>query len=152
MSVFYYEPFYDIDRFLSEAFSPRATESAQRRIGEGSSNDAPRALKPRMDLHEDAEKNLVTATFEFPGVKKEDVTIDFHNGRLTVGAETKISEERDENGYAVRERRYGKWSRTLQLPAGVKEDEVKATMENGLLTVTFPKTSPEAAPKKIAVN
>ena len=48
-----------------------------------------------MDLHEDAEKNLVTATFEFPGVKKEDVTIDFHNGRLTVGAETKISERRE---------------------------------------------------------
>ena len=47
MSVFYYEPFYDIDRFLSEAFSPRASESTQRRIGEGSSNDAPRALKPR---------------------------------------------------------------------------------------------------------
>ena len=73
-----------------------------------------------MDLHEDAEKNVVTATFELPGVKKEDVQIDFHNGRLTVGAETKISEERDENGYAVRERRYGKWSRTLQLPTGVK--------------------------------
>ena len=47
MSVFYYEPFYDIDRFLSEAFSPRASESTQRRIGEGSSSDAPRALKPR---------------------------------------------------------------------------------------------------------
>ena len=73
-----------------------------------------------MDLHEDAEKNLVTATFEFPGVKKEDVTIDFHNGRLTVGAETKISEERDENGYAVRERRFGKFSRSIPLPQGIK--------------------------------
>ncbi|KAL1738243.1 hypothetical protein HDZ31DRAFT_20290, partial [Schizophyllum fasciatum] len=73
MSVFYYEPFYDIDRFLSEAFGPRGSDSAQRRIGESAANDAPRALKPRMDLHEDAEKNVVTATFEFPGVKKEDV-------------------------------------------------------------------------------
>ncbi|KAI5836428.1 HSP20-like chaperone [Schizophyllum commune Tattone D] len=152
MSVFYYEPFYDIDRFLSEAFGSRGADNAQRRIGEGNTNDAPRALKPRMDLHEDAEKNVVTATFELPGVKKEDVQIDFHNGRLTVGAETKADEEREENGYAVRERRYGKWSRTLQLPQGVKEEEVKATMENGVLTVTFPKTSPQAAPKKITVN
>ena len=92
-----------------------------------------------MDLHEDAEKNLVTATFEFPGVKKEDVTIDFHNGRLTVGAETKISEERDKNGYAVRERRYGKWSRTLQLPQGVKAEvsgrAIKVTGPKGELTV-----------------
>ena len=46
-----------------------------------------------MDLHEDAEKNVVTATFELPGVKKEDVQIDFHNGRLTVGAETKAAAE-----------------------------------------------------------
>ena len=37
-----------------------------------------------MDLHEDAEKNLVTASFEFPGLKKEDVQIELHNGRLTV--------------------------------------------------------------------
>ena len=74
----------------------------------------------RMDLHEDAEKNVVTATFEFPGVKKEDIQLEVQNGRLTVGAETKADEERNENGYAVRERRYGKWSRTLQLPTGVK--------------------------------
>lgn len=73
-----------------------------------------------MDLHEDSEKNLVTAVFELPGVKKEDVSLDVHNGRLTVAAESKISEEHQESGYAIRERRYGKYSRTLQLPQGVK--------------------------------
>jgi len=73
-----------------------------------------------MDLHEDAEKNIVTATFEFPGVSKENVQIDVHNGRLTVSAETKESADHDERGYAVRERHYGKFSRTLQLPQGVK--------------------------------
>ena len=73
-----------------------------------------------MDLHEDAEKNLVTATFEFPGVSKEDTNIEFHNGKLTVSAAAQQSEEHKENGYAVRERRFGKYSRTLQLPQGVK--------------------------------
>lgn len=73
-----------------------------------------------MDLHEDTEKNLVTATFEFPGISKENVQVDFHNGKLTVSGETKRSEEHDESGYAVRERRFGKYSRTLQLPQGVK--------------------------------
>jgi len=73
----------------------------------------------RMDLHEDSEKNIVTATFEFPGIKKEDISIDVHNGRMTVSAESKISEEHDHEGYAVRERRFGKYSRTLQLPQGV---------------------------------
>ena len=73
-----------------------------------------------MDLHEDKAKNLVTATFEFPGSKKEDVHLEIHNGRLAVSVENKISEEHNEGGYAVRERRYGKFWRTLQLPQGVK--------------------------------
>ena len=73
-----------------------------------------------MDLHEDNQQNIVTATFELPGLNKENVSIDVHNNVLTVSGESKLSSERDENGYAVRERRYGKWSRTLQLPQGVK--------------------------------
>lgn len=105
-----------------------------------------------MDLHEDAEKNVVTATFELPGLKKEDTSIDVHNGRLTVSAESKLSSEHNENGYAVRERRFGKFSRTLQLPQGLKEEEIKASMENGVLTVTFPKSTPELAPKKITIS
>ena len=63
---------------------------------------------------------MVTATLELPGVSKENVNIDIHHDRLTITAESKISSEHDENGYAVRERRYGKYSRTLQLPQGVK--------------------------------
>jgi hypothetical protein len=73
-----------------------------------------------MDLHEDPEKNVVTAVFELPGTRKEDVNLDVHNGRLTVSAESKTSEEHTEHGYAIRERRSGKYSRTLQLPQGIK--------------------------------
>jgi len=123
-----------------------------------------------MDLHEDSKKNLVTATFEFPGVSKENIHIDFHLGKLTVSTETKQSNEHEENGYVVRERRYGKYSRTLQLPHGIKvrpcltislwmnlltrtvqDEEIQASMENGVLTITFPKSSPELAPKRVNV-
>jgi HSP20 family protein len=104
-----------------------------------------------MDLHENVDSNTVTATFEFPGMNKEDINIDIHNGRLTVSAENKISSEHEESGYAIRERRYGKWSRTLHLPQGVQESEIKASMENGVLQVTFPQAAPEAAPKKIVI-
>jgi HSP20 family protein len=73
-----------------------------------------------MDVHEDKEKNTVTATFELPGLAKENVNIDVHNNLLTVSGESKISSERDEHGYAVRERRYGKFSRSIPLPQGIK--------------------------------
>ncbi|KAF8237894.1 small heat shock protein [Tricholoma matsutake] len=151
-SVWFYEPFYDLDRFIDESFGGRWDSSGQRRrIESGESGGAVRAIKPRMDLHENSANNSVTATFELPGMQKEGVSIDVHNGRLTVSGETKMSSEHEESGYAVRERKYGKFARTLQLPQGVKEDEIKASMEDGVLYVTFPKSAPDLAPKKISI-
>jgi len=126
-SVFFYEPFYDFERILNDALSGRQTsegpqqgQQQQLQHQQRRSTNSVRSFKPRMDLHEDAEKNLVTATFEFPGVSKEGINIEVHNGRLIVSAETKESTEKNENGYAIRERAYGKFSRTLQLPRDVK--------------------------------
>ena len=74
----------------------------------------------RIDLHEDKEKNLVTATFELPGLKKEDVNIDVHNNVLTVSGETKSETSQDEGGFVLRERRFGRFSRSLPVPPGIK--------------------------------
>ena len=71
-------------------------------------------------MHEDIEKNVVTATFELPGFLNDEVQINFQNGKLTVSAETKKSEDHAETGYTLRERLHGRLSRTLQLPEGVQ--------------------------------
>ncbi|KAJ3718028.1 HSP20-like chaperone [Lentinula guzmanii] len=156
MSVYFYEPSYSWDRLFDEAFRSRSSRHGQSHQSRSQAlTDQPemsRFLKPKMDLHEDQEKNLVTATFEFPGVNKEDVQLNMHNGRLTVAAETKVSQDREQDGYAVRERSFGKFSRTLQLPQGVKEEDIKASMEHGVLTVTFPKASAEQTPKTITIS
>jgi HSP20 family protein len=73
-----------------------------------------------LDIHHDEKTNAVTATFELPGLHKKDVQIDIHNNILTVSGETKESSERNEEGYTLRERRSGKFSRSLSLPQGVK--------------------------------
>lgn len=72
----------------------------------------------RMDIHESSENNLVTATFELPGLTKEDVTIDIHNNRLVISGETSSSNEINKDGYVIKERRSGKFSRSLPLPSG----------------------------------
>ena len=71
-------------------------------------------------MHEDKEKNVVTATFEFPGFSEDEVQVNFQNGKLSVSAETKKSEDHAETGYTLRERLHSKLSRTLQLPEGVQ--------------------------------
>ncbi|KAJ7102936.1 HSP20-like chaperone [Mycena epipterygia] len=151
MSVFYYEPFYDVERMINESFGRMGNNNNQNQALQRQGDDVQRILRPRMDLHEDSSVNTVTGTFELPGIKKEDVQIDVQDGRLSIAAESKLSETHEKDGYAIRERRFGKIARTLQLPQGVKESDVKASMSDGILTVTFPKTTPEQAPKKIAI-
>ncbi|KAG6893219.1 hypothetical protein C0992_010843, partial [Termitomyces sp. T32_za158] len=154
-SFFYYEPFYHFERLLDDAFSSRLTDNdkqLQRRGQTGQDTSVAGFLRPRMDLHENTENNTVTASFELPGLKKEDVSIDVHNGRLTISGESKMSTEHDEGGYAIRGRRFGRFSRTLQLPRGVKEDDIKAKLDNGVLSIAFPKISAEEAPKKITIS
>ena len=106
----------------------------------------------RMNVHESKENNLITATFELPGLKKEDIAIDVHNGRLTVSGEVKSSNEENKDGYVVRERRFGRFERVLPLPQGTKPENVSAALNDGVLTVTFPKSTPEQEAKRITVN
>jgi len=77
-----------------------------------------------MDLHEDTQTNVVTATFELPGLAKENLQIDADvvNHRLTISGEYNISEDKEDKtkGFTVRERQYGKFARTLPLPHGVE--------------------------------
>ena len=89
-----------------------------------------------MDLHEDAQQNLVTATFELPGLSKENVSIDVNNNVLTVTGESKIEEKRDENGYAVRERRFGRFSRSIPLPQGIKVCIFRSLTAHMAMTLT----------------
>ena len=72
----------------------------------------------RMDIHESPDSNVVTATFELPGLTKENVNIDIQNSSLLVTGEVTTSNELNENGYVHRERRTGKFSRRIPLPAG----------------------------------
>lgn len=73
-----------------------------------------------MDLYESKGTDEMTATFELPGMKKEDVSIDVHRNRLVVSGQSAISDSLDKDGYAVRERRFGKFFRTVPLPTGIK--------------------------------
>ncbi|CAL1697839.1 unnamed protein product [Somion occarium] len=152
LSRFFYEPFFSLsgfDHLFDEAFSAReagrgSNTQVQHRRGD--------TLRSSLDLHVDDKSNTVTATFELPGLKKEDVNLEVTNGVLTVSGESEQEASRDENGYAVKERRYGKFTKALQLPQGVKDTDIKASLENGVLYVSFPNTSAEQAPKKITVS
>ena len=104
---------------------------------------------PLVDLYQTADEVHVKAAM--PGVKPEDVQIQVNGDLLTIKAEVKQEEERDDATYHVRERRYQSYARALSLPTPVKADKAQAEVSDGILHVTLPKAE-EAKPKVITVK
>lgn len=88
---------------------------------------------------------------ELPGMKKEDIKVTVKDNVLSLSGERKQEKETKEKTYHRIERYYGSFCRNIQLPESVEADKVKATYENGVLSIVLPK--PESAkPKKIDVD
>ena len=107
------------------------------------------ALKPAIDVVED-ENNLML-TVELPGMDKDDVQITLEKGVLTVSGEKKQSEETKGKNFHRIERSYGAFSRSFTLPREVDGEKAEASYENGVLTVTVPK-SEQAKPKTLKIK
>lgn len=75
---------------------------------------------------------------DVPGIKPEEVKIELEDDILTVSGEhEERTEEKDEN-YVRRERRFGSFSRSMAIPAGVDAKKIKAKTHDGVLEVTIP--------------
>jgi HSP20 family protein len=94
-------------------------------------------IKPLADVHETEEEIVVT--MDMPGVDKKDIDITVLDDELHVVAERKSEAEVAEKNYHRRERTYKKFERRVLLPAGVKMDEAKARLAEGVLEITLPK-------------
>lgn len=105
-----------------------------------------------LDVYETDQAYTVVASV--PGLGAEDINITLHEGTLTISGEwVETAAKSDENNTRalLRERTYGKFSRTINLPQIIDADAVEATYENGLLTLALPK-QPNAQPRQIPVR
>ena len=102
-----------------------------------------------LDLYED-EKNLVVEV-ELPGFKRDQFEITLEEDFLNLAAERILENQESKDAYFVKERRQGKWTRSLKLPIAVSEKDVHATYQDGLLKITL-KKQPEAQTHKIEVK
>lgn len=100
----------------------------------------------RVDIRETDSDIVLEA--ELPGVKREDIEITLDENRLTLKANTAAETEEKSESFIRKERRSGSLVRSFLLPAEVKEEEVKARFENGLLELRLPKKEPDKASKR----
>lgn len=106
--------------------------------------------KMKCDIYE--KDDIYNVEVDIPGIKKEDIKIEFAKGTLTISAESKKEEVDNSRKYLHRERKmYGKIQRSFYL-GDIDEENIKATFNDGILKIEVPKKHEEESKKFIQID
>lgn len=108
-------------------------------------------IQPKVDVLENSDH--YTFSFELPGLSEKDIEIEISDGTLTVSGKKADEHVEDTKGHYIRERSFGSFERSFQLPSNAAENDIVAAFDKGILTVTVPMVSASKKPsKKIPVK
>ena len=93
----------------------------------------------RTDARDEGDAFMLEA--ELPGFKKEDISIDIKDERLTISAERKLENDEQKPNFVKRERYYGSYKRSFGLE-GINTDSIEASYIDGVLSLRLPKQAP----------
>ena len=107
---------------------------------------------PAVNIKEDVDEYKLELAI--PGMKKSDFNVDVDNKVLSISAEIKEENEETNENYTRREFGYSSFKRTFTLPDSVESDKVKATYNDGILSVSLPKReeAKQKPPKRIEIS
>jgi len=108
-----------------------------------------RAYALPLDVIAKDDEYVITAAV--PGLKPDDLSVEVLGETVTIRGEIKSEQNGEQDGYLLQERRYGKFSRTLNFPVELDGAKAEASVENGVLTLRVPKAE-TAKPKMIKVK
>lgn len=91
-----------------------------------------------LDLHENDDAYVLTTNL--PGIDADDIDVTVHDNVLSITAEINRESNEEGDNILLRERTYGRFSRRLTLPRGIDVDNIDSELNNGVLTLTLPKT------------
>jgi HSP20 family protein len=125
-----------LDRFFNDSLASRGRVNS---------------FSPHADAYETEKSYEIEVAL--PGLKREDIKVDFHQGRLSITGERRFrSEQQDQRRYHVVESSYGSFSRSFQLPDTVDASHIEAAFEDGVLHVTVPKDEQKTRRHQIEVR
>ena len=104
-----------------------------------------------VDIKETEKQYILSA--DMPGLNKKDISIEVHDGIITIKGERSEEENNSHEGYQIHERQFGLFNRSFRVPDNVTEDKISAKFTNGELFITLPKTNEiKTAGKQIKIN
>jgi len=139
MSLLPREQWFDMDNFFDNFFSSKHK------------GDNKSFFAPRVDITDKEDHYEILA--ELPGVKKEDVSVQLHDGVLTIEAKTSEETKSEKDKVIRKERRSGFFSRSFTVGNNVSANDIHAKFEDGLLKLSAPKVrDTEQEQRRININ
>ena len=131
------EPFSrEVDRLFDSFFGGETQVAARRWV-------------PPMDLFESYDHFVLKA--DLPGLSEGEVSIEVHDGTLSISGERKVEHEARERGFTRIERAFGSFNRSLTLPDGVDADSISAHFDRGVLEVKIRKPE-QRKPRRVEIQ
>jgi HSP20 family protein len=137
-----WEPFREIATLQNEMSRLMSTFA-------GGNGDSGRSWVPALDVWET--ENEIVYALDLPGIPEQDIAIELEDGALTVSAQRERTNEVSEDKLYRYERRHGSFSRTVGLPQGVTEDQVRADYKDGVLEIHVSKPE-QPKPRRIEIG
>ena len=103
----------------------------------------------KVDVVEKENEYVIEA--DLPGIKKEEVSLDIHDGQLRISVQREEKIEEEQKNYIHKERRYSSMSRGIYL-GDATPDSIKAKLDNGVLTITVPKAPKQEVKSRIEIE
>lgn len=107
-------------------------------------------FSPSCEVKEDEKKYYFRV--DIPGVKKDDINIEYENQTLTIQAERREEKEEKSEKQYFSEIHYGSYSRSFHLDKGIDESKIEAKYKDGVLSLEIPKLEKEKERRKIQIN
>jgi len=131
----FFRDFFDVENFFNKPFF----------------SDMANMHFPAVNISET--DNAYDVELAVPGFNKEDFKVNVEDDVLTISAEEKKEETKEEKNYSRREYHYASFTRSFRLPDNAKDDDIKALYTDGMLKLTIPKTTEQVkATKEIKID
>lgn len=124
-----------LDRFFNDSLASRGRVAS---------------FSPQVDAYENEQGYQLEVAL--PGMKRDDIKVDFHQGKLTISGERAFRNEQNQRRYHLVESSYGSFYRTFQLPDTVDATRIEATFEDGVLLVSVPKDAQKTMRHQIEIR
>jgi HSP20 family protein len=147
MALVRWEPFRELAALQNEM--GRWMNQLAGGVGAPPGNGQSSTWLPAVDVWE-TDSELVLS-FDLPGIPEDKVAVELDDNILTVTGERERTQEHSSDRFYRFERRFGQFSRSVTLPTGVKEEDIKAEYKDGVLEIRVPKPA-EQKPKRIQIG